>query len=332
MSHEIETCFYANEVPWHGFGTYVGDNPVDSKHAIIAAGLDWEVETKPLYFDEEINQCVNLQDGKPLTQQHSVPNHKAMVRTDNNSVLGVVGNRYKPVQNSEAFEFLDDLVDAGQMKYHTAGSLRGGKNIWLLGKIGDMTIVPKDQVDKYLLLYNSHDGSGALRCFFTTVRVVCANTAAIALREGKNTGICLRHTSKVHDHLVEGKEILQLAHKEFDQFEMFAKHMANTKMTDQMMVQLAERLFPDPPAHIKTERHLKKREVLTEMFEFGTGQEILGVRGTGWAAYNALTEFANYYQPARGNDAQQRRFESSVFMPKGSLIERGTQELLKIAA
>lgn len=325
---------YANEVPWHGFGKYIGDDDVDSKHAIQAAGLDWEVETKPMFFEGEVGfgQPQGLLVGSSLKGNITVPNHKAMVRTDNNSVLGVVGNRYKPVQNAEAFEFLDGLVETGEMKYHTAGSLRGGRNVWLLGKIGSMTVVPKDDVDKYLLLYNSHDGSGALRCFFTAVRVVCANTAAIALKESKGTGICLRHTSKVHDHLIEGKEILQIANKEFSEFELFAKQMTKTKMTDQMMVKLAERLFPDPPDHVKSERHNKKREVLSDLFEFGTGQEILGVRGTGWAAYSALTEFANYYHPARGVDAQQRRFEASVFSPTGSLIHRGTQELIKLAA
>lgn len=330
MSAEVETMMYTNDVPWHGFGTYVGDEPVDSKHAIAAAGLDWEVETKPMFFNTEMEDDRLIVN--PSMQQNSVPNHRAMVRSDNNKVLGVVGNRYKPVQNAEAFEFLDGLVDSGQMRYHTAGSLRDGRNVWLLGKIGTMTVVPKDHVDQYLLLYNSHDGSGALRCFFTAVRVVCANTAAIALNQGKGTGICLRHTSKVHDHLIEGKEILQLATKEFDQFKQFTDLMVKTKMTDKMMVQFGEKLFPTPPAKVKTERHIKKREVLLDLFEYGTGQDIRGVRGTGWAAYSALTEFANYYHPARGVDAQQRRFEASVFSPTGSLIQRGTQELIQIAA
>lgn len=330
MSIELETMMYTNDVPWHGFGIYVGDEDVDSKHAIVAAGLDWKVETKPIFFEGEVEDDRLIVN--PSIQQRLVPNHRAMVRTDNNRVLGVVGNRYKPVQNSEAFEFLDGLVDAGQMKYHTAGSLRDGRNVWLLGKIGSLTVVPKDDVDKYLLLYNSHDGSGALRCFFTTVRVVCANTVAIALNEGKGTGICLRHTSRVHDHLIEGKDILQIADKEFKQYEVFAKHMAKTKMTNKMMIEFAEKLFPDPPAHVKSERHIKKREVLVDLFEFGTGQDILNVRGTAWAGYNALTEFANYYQPARGKDAQQRRFEASVFSPTGGLVQRGTQQLIQMAA
>lgn len=334
MSHEVETIMYSGDVPWHGFGTYVGDKDLDSKHAIKAAGLDWKVKTQPMSFKADIGYGTpsNETVGDPIYQNTEIPNHKAMVRSDNNRVLGVVGNRYKPVQNIEAFEFLDSLVDAGQMKYHTAGSLRDGRNVWLLAKIGSMTIVPKDHVDKYLLLYNSHDGSGAIRCFFTTVRVVCANTSAIALNEGKGTGICLRHTSKVHEHLIEGKQILQLANQEFNQFETFAKHLAKTKMTEKTMIQFAEKMFPSPPAHVKSKRHIAKRSVLVDLFDGGTGQEIFGVNRTYWAAYNALTEFANYYQPARGADAQQRRFEASVFSPTGSLIQKGTQELIKMAA
>ena len=166
MAHEIESLMFVREVPWHGLGKQL-NNPPTSKEAIIAAGLDWKVESKPI-FDANGNEIVGW---------------KANTRDKDNKVLGVVGKKYCIVQNEDAFDFTDSLIDEG-MVYETAGSLNGGKRIWLLGKMPETKIL-NDKVEPYVCFVNSHDGTGAIKVCLSTVRVVCNNTLNFALSTAK---------------------------------------------------------------------------------------------------------------------------------------------------
>jgi len=325
MSHQISTMMYAGKPPWHGFGTYVGDENIDSKTAIIKAGLDWEVEKQRLFASPD---GINVQE---------IPTHKATVRTSDDRILGVVGNRYHLVQNHEAFSFLDSLVEDGSMRYHTAGSLRNGQKIWLLGKIGDDEVVPGDKVDHYLLLHNTHDGSQSLRVLFTTVRVVCANTAQAALQIGRKEGLKVRHTKGIKSRIAEANDILGISKQKFASFGYFAKAIAKFQMSESMWDDFAKVIIPDPPVgpdiskKIQTIRQ-NTRATLTDLYHNGVGQDIPGVAGTGWAAYNAIVEYANYAKNARGQDKQQRRFESSLFGGSAKMIHKATQEIIRLAA
>lgn len=333
MSNLIENIMFNDEQPWGGFGNYIGNEAISSKEAIKAAGLDWTVATKDLFFKAPSHLICNDLDLENL-DTIKVPNKKVIYRESDNSPLGVVGDRYSPIQNHEAFSMMDSLVDEGLMKYHTAGSLRGGQRIWMLGKIGDMSIVPNDQVDKYLLLYNTHDGSSTLRCFFTTIRIACINAVNAALRENKGVGITIRHSGNVIYKMDESKEILGIANKTFDQYEEFAKALTRKNMSSAELKKFSEILFPDPPedAKRKSERHIENREQIEHLFVSGKGQDIKGVNGTAWAAYNAMTEFVNYHSNRRGTNVQEKRFESAVLGVNNKIIERGTQELLKLVA
>ena len=319
MSHEIESCMYAGETPWHGLGEYVGDEPVTSKEAIVAAGLDWEVEKRPLWTAND--------EGEPRIK---VDSHMAVVRKTDDSKLGIVGSNYVPVQNRTSFEFMDSLVDEGLMRYHTAGSLRGGQRIWLLGKIGQSDILPQDTLDRYLLLWNTHDGSGALRALFTGVRVVCANTARIALAEGRGEGVYLRHTANIKNRLEKAKQVLGLANMEFERFTDFAKVLAGLKMKAEAFDAFAEHLIPDNAALDSNTRAENSRQELQSLFHNGRGQHIPGVAGTGWAAYSAAVEYVNYYRSTRGGDsAQERRFEGSLFGSGDQLIQKAVTYLAR---
>jgi phage/plasmid-like protein (TIGR03299 family) len=310
--------------PWHGLGTYVGDDPLLSKEAIKAAGLDWEVEKRPLWTADA--------EGKPTIE---VETHMAVIRKTDDQKLGIVGANYVPVQNLDSFEFTDALVDEGLMRYHTAGSLRNGQRIWLLGKIGQSDILPKDTLDRYLLLWNTHDGSGALRVLFTNVRVVCANTARVALSQGKGEGVYLRHTMNIKNRLEKAKEVLGLANKEFDKFVEFAQALSKLKMSATNFEKFSEFLVPDNPEAESNTRAENTRMELSNLFTDGRGQNLPGVRGTGWAAYSAVVEFANYFRSSRGGDAaQERRFESSLFGSGDQLIQKSVgflQKALKAA-
>ena len=138
MAHEIETAFYTREPAWHKLGIVLPEAPT-SEDAIVAAGLDWTVEKKPI-FDADGNQ---------------INNYFANTRDKDNSVLGIVSGRYEIVQNKEAFDFTDSLIDEG-MTYEAAGSLKEGKVVWLLGKL-PKTAILGDDVEPYVCFTNSFD-------------------------------------------------------------------------------------------------------------------------------------------------------------------------------
>jgi len=202
MPHELATTngrpamAYFGQTPWHRLGTELNE-PATAAEAINAAGLDYEVELHPLQTQRWIN----------------VPQRKAVVRTDTDDVLGVVGNSYQPIQNHQCFGFLDTVVADGCLRYHTAGALGRGERIWMLAKLpGAIRIKDSDDVtEKFLLLHNSHDGTSALRVFFTPIRVVCANTLAMAERHGHRQGISIAHKGDLQSKIAEAQEILGFA-------------------------------------------------------------------------------------------------------------------------
>jgi len=324
MSAQVETMFYVGEVPWHGFGHYVGDSNVDSDTAIRCAGLDWEVEKRPL--------TTPTADGSLI----EIPTHRAVVRATDDKVLGVVGKNYGVFQNREAFKFLDGLVDDGSLRYHTAGSLRDGKNIWILAQFDRLEIVKNDFVDMFLLLYNSHDGSKKIRALETQVRVVCANTAQMALTEGKGKGISIRHTTHAIDRLEDAKDVLIASTERAKTFNRFAKRLVALPINTASWTEYSEVLFPqvdDDATKLGRTLRDNQRDKLTELFEAGRGQEIKGVAGTGWAAYNATVEYANYFRgSAKADGAQERRFESALFGSGSEFIDKGVTKLDELLA
>lgn len=180
MAAEIETMFYTREKPWHGLGVRVAEAP-NSADALHLAGLDWEVRKEPIYSAD--GSCI--------------PGYKANIRDTDQKVLGVVTDRYKVIQNTEAFAFTDALLGEG-VRYETAGSLQGGRKIWLLAKLPQEYIMLGDRISPYLVFSNTHDGSGSVKVAITPIRVVCNNTLNLALANAKrsfsmiHTGILLR--------------------------------------------------------------------------------------------------------------------------------------------
>ena len=196
MAANVETMMYVREKPWHGLGTMVEEAPT-SADALRLAGLDWTVDKK------NIQVCGGAK----------IANYKANVRSSDGAVLGVVTDRYKIVQNVEAFAFTDSLID-GEVHYETAGSLQGGKKIWLLAKLPDTEIVG-DKTEPYLCFSNTHDGSGAIRVCMTPIRVVCNNTLNIAL-SGARRAWSVRHTGDIQTKLHEARMCLDMANKYMD--------------------------------------------------------------------------------------------------------------------
>lgn len=305
MAHEVETMMSARHVPWHGLGKILADS-VTSSEAIVEAGLDWEVVERDLYFtvrDDEEEFEVKTAGGR----------HKALVRETDNSCLGIVGNRYGVLQNRAAFNFLDGLVEGADepLKYETAGSLKNGRVVWMLAKLTNrqLEVVSNDAVEEYLLLTNSHDGSQSVTVMWTPVRVVCNNTLTWALNKGKKRvdAIRVRHTTNVETLLEEKAKVLGFAGKCRDEFAEFAEAAKNLQFADYLDDFLNE-IMPlpeDDKSRAFTIRTTQRTKIM-DLFENGAGQEIKGVAGTAWAAYNAVTEYATHDRVAATKTRQQR--------------------------
>ncbi len=184
--------FSVREKAWHGLGQIVTDYPT-SAEAIKYAGLDYTVEKRKLFTYDTENQNAN-RDTEIVIPEVDVPDYFATIRTDNDTVLGVVGKDYEVVQNIEAFSFFDSIVGGDGIQYETAGALGKGERIFITAKLpGYIKVGNADLIEQYLFLTTSHDGLGSITAAFTPVRIVCNNTLNAALRNHSNS-IKIRHT------------------------------------------------------------------------------------------------------------------------------------------
>jgi phage/plasmid-like protein (TIGR03299 family) len=222
-----------------------------------------------------------------------VPNAFATVRTDTNVVLGVVGSRYEPVQNRDAFNFFDPLVDRDEAIYHTAGVLNRGEKIWLLAKLPDYIRVGKkgDPIEKYILLYNSHDGSSHIRVKLTPVRVVCNNTLTTAL-QGSDAEVRIKHTASATEKLQEAHQLLGLTNQLYTQLDYIFNRMALRKISNQQLVDYVKTLVPDNPEAESNTRTENIRNHI--MFLHDDIPEAKAHKGTLFGAVNAISEYTDH--------------------------------------
>lgn len=213
MAAEVESMFYVREAPWHGLGTGVREAP-DSREALRLAGLDWNVVQEPIY----------------TARKELVEGHKANVRDSDRKPLGVVTDRYRVIQNREAFAFTDSLLGEG-VRYETAGSLLGGRKVWLLARMPREYIISGERVSPYLLFSNAHDGSGAVRVALTPIRVVCNNTLNLALATAKRSW-SMAHTGDVRSRMKEAEDTLFLAGQYMDSLGKEFDALRKKKLSD----------------------------------------------------------------------------------------------------
>ena len=286
MSANVETMMYVREKPWHGLGTRVEYAPT-SKEALELAGLNWTIDGMPI-FDQDGNQ---------------IPGYKANTRSSDGKVLGIVGKRYQIVQNAEAFDFTDSLIGEG-ITYETAGSLRGGRQIWLLGKMPERFILG-DKFEPYICFTNTHDGTGAVRACMTPVRVVCNNTLNMAL-EGASRAWSTPHRGNVQMKLEEARQTLQLADTYLVRLDEEADKLANAKMSEGDVDKALDKMFYLPED--ATERMKKtvaeaKDEIIVCMLRPDVAQFL----NTKWGFINAVSDYVGHSEPAR----RTRNFEEN---------------------
>lgn len=283
MSANVETMMYVREVPWHGLGKQLEYAPT-SKEAIIEAELDWRVNSLPIY-DAAGNE---------------IPGFKANTRDKDGKVLGVVGRKYKIVQNEEAFDFTDSLVDEG-MTYETAGSLNGGKKIWLLGKMPEQKILD-DAIDPYVCFVNSHDGTGAIKVCMTPVRVVCNNTLNFALNTAKRMW-STTHVGKMELKLQEARETLGLVSDYMTALDEDCQKLADIKLSDTTFEKMFDNINP-----IDTEEDSKRKieninNMKAMLFNCLLAADVIKYKDTAYGKMMAVTDFANHNTPARKTES-----------------------------
>lgn len=306
MSHEFESGFFVRDRAWHGLGTVLEEAPTTDR-ALELAGLDWEVTLQPVYAQIDIEGMGELE----------IPceTHKAVVREKDGNFepLAVVGNKYTPVQNSEAFRWFDPLVHEGDCTLDAAGSLRGGRNVWVLAKLTGQTqeVTKGDPVNPYLLLSNSHDGSRAVTVAFTPIRVVCWNTLSAAhadgdRKDGLTKQIKVKHTANVGQALAAVRSTIDLVRGEFSlslqQWRaMQAKSLGivglenyiRQTMNADAVISAAMNAQEGIPAPRCEDR-------IVELFENGPGAKLAG--HTVYGAYMAVTHYLDH-EKGRTHDA-----------------------------
>lgn len=312
MSHELEfvdgqACIaYAGEVPWHGLGHKVSNDLTPAQMA-EAAQVNWTVGTVPLFAD--IN-------GKQVDTGHA-----ALVRESDSKVLDVITNDWHPTQNSEAFEFFNDFVAAGEMSMEVAGSLKGGTIVWALAKTNEAFELfgGRDVVESYLLFTNPHQYGRSIDIRTTMTRVVCNNTITAALQGNSKNVVKVSHRRKFDGD--EVKQTLGVANDRLLQYKEIAKYLSERRYTGEDIVEYFTRIFPLPDT---SEKEMSKNANLAiEKYMTEQPGAELG-EGTWWQAFNAVTYLTNHVI-GRSNDA---RLQSTWYGANSSL----NNSALKLAA
>ena len=280
MAANVESMFYVREMPWHGLGTRVAEAPT-SKEALRLAGLDWKVVQEPIL----------------TVRNEVVPGFKANIRDRDHSVLGVVTDRYKIIQNDEAFAFTDALLGEG-VRYETAGSLQNGRRVWILAHMPREYIIMGEHISPYLLFSNTHDGSGAIKVCLTPIRVVCNNTLNLALNTAKRSWSMI-HTGDVNAKMKEAYDTLFTAEKYMAELGKEFDRLRNIELTDSQVRDYIEILLPldEKPTPIQIKNTTKLREDLG--MRYYKAPDLVGIGNNAYRFMNAVSDFATHAAPLR---------------------------------
>jgi len=280
MASEVETMFYARETPWHGLGKRV-ETALNSTEALEQSGLDWTVTQRKIM----------------TSTQDPIPGYMANVREKDNRILGVVSERYKIVQNYEAFAFVDALLGEG-VQFETAGSLYEGRKVWMLAKLPKEYDMDGEQIEPYLVFSNSHDGNSSIRVACTPIRVVCKNTLNLALVNAKRIWSTI-HVGNLANKMDEAHNTLFLAEKYMDKLGDEFSRLSGIQLSDTRVMEYIDMLLPmdEIPTEIHKRNITRIREDLTTRYF-----DAPDLRNVGRNAYRficAVSDFATHAEPTR---------------------------------
>lgn len=294
MPANVETMFYVREAPWHGLGVRV-ESALNSEDALVMSGLNWNVIQKPI-----MTASGNLITG-----------YRANIRDSDNRVLGVVTDRYRVVQNSEAFAFTDALLGEG-VKYETAGSLQDGKKIWILAKLPDKYIIEGEQIDPYLVFSSSHDGSGSIKVAMTPIRVVCQNTLNLAMSTARRSWSTI-HIGDLAAKMDEAHNTLLLAEKYMGRLGMEFSRLNKIKLSDQKVLEYIDLLLPmdEQPTEIHRKNITRIREDMKA--RYFDAPDLKHVGKNAYRFINAVSDFATHAKPLRNTaNYQENMFAKTI--------------------
>ena len=280
MSAEVETMFYVREKPWHGLGTEVKEAPT-SIDALIFAGLDWKVEQRDVYTE----------DGT------LIPGYKVNTRDTDNTALGIVSDRYKVVQNEEAFQFTDALLGEG-VTYETAGALQGGRKVWILARMPHRYIIAGDEITLYMVAMNSHDGSSGVKVAMTPIRVVCQNTLNLALNSAKRIWAA-KHTENVMNRVQEARATLLMAEAYMGELGREIDELSQIKLSDRKVMEFMNEFFPVTEDMRDTQKKNNLRLLEDLKRRYWEAPDLLGMGRNGYRFVNAVSDFATHADPIR---------------------------------
>ena len=319
MAHLIQNMAYVNDTPWHGLG-----NRLSTKQPIEVwaqqSGIAFDIKETPVRFMTE--------SAGSLGAIMTFPEQKVLFRSDTNEPLSVVSQRYQVVQPREILEFYRDLTEISGFELETAGVLKGGRKIWALAKTNQSaTIKGNDTMKGYLLLATACDGTLATTAQFTSIRVVCNNTLAVALSNG-NSAVKVPHSTSFDPQAV--KKQLGISVSAWDSFMYRMKTLSERRVKSHEAMNYFLRVFTDPATTatgLSNERAMKKVLALSD--GDGKGAELASSKATAFGLLNAVTEYVDHERRARSTD---HRLESAWFGQGATLKQKALEQALLMAS
>lgn len=286
---KVETMFDSRKTPWAGLGKGIA-GAATSKDAIRLAGLDWNV----VPTDIEANGL-------------KIPGYKANIRDIDQKTLGIVTDRYKIVQNEEAFAFTDELLGEG-VTYETAGALHSGKKVWMLARL-EGRMITDEKIDPFLVFTNSHDGKGSVRVAITPVRVWCQNTLNLALKQAERQWVC-KHTGRIDEKLVEAKYTLMNTERYLNALETEFGKMKLKRLDTDKVHKFVKQLLPinEKDGDRKVASIQEMRNEL--MMRYLNAPDLQVLEPSVYRFVNAVSDFATHRNPARGSEY----YQENMFM------------------
>ena len=288
------SMFYVGkDKPWHGLGVSV-DHCLNSSEALVAAGMNWEVKTGPV-FDADMKE---------------IKNFRRTYRDDNGNTLGIVGNRYTVIQNSEGFEIMDSMIGAGA-NFDTAGVLFNGEVVWINALMPDSMKIAGDEILCYFLLKNAHDGTGSLIVKRTPIRTVCQNTMNMAIGNPKaksdSRSQKIKHTRNYDVRVREAATIMGMNATYFKQFEAKANELVAAPFSKAEFTTLIESLYPTPEDATKRAITISENE-REKMVNAYNADDLNNIRFTKWGALNAIADYSDHMRSLRGENKEANAF------------------------